>query len=108
MKWVIIFLAVLNFGYMVFDGSRALIKGSYITPSSGKHAGQLGPWSTLAKGIGIDPEGALMKIIFVVWGITGLIITLCFLKDTAQYWKWMLLANIFSLWYAMAGTASSL
>jgi len=108
MKWVIVLLAVLNFGYMAFDGGRALIKGSYITPSSGKHAGQLGPWSKLANSIGIDPEGTLMKIIFVVWGIAGLIITWCFLKDPAQYWKWMLIVNIFSLWYAMAGTASSI
>lgn len=28
MKWIIIVLAVLNFGYMVVDGSRALVSGN--------------------------------------------------------------------------------
>ena len=41
-KWIIILLAVLNFGFMAFDGSRALVKGDYIRPSQGQHAGQLG------------------------------------------------------------------
>lgn len=108
MKWVVIFLAFLNFGYMVFDGGRALVKGSYITPSSGPHKGELGPWSKLASAIGIAPEGNVMKIIFVLWGIAGLMVTFYFFKDSGRYWSHMLIANILSLWYAGMGTMSSL
>ncbi len=32
---------------MVVDGSRALVKGEYITPKSGSFAGNLGPWAKL-------------------------------------------------------------
>lgn len=107
MKWVVIFLAALNFGYMVFDGGRALVTGSYITPSGGPHKGQLGPWSKLAKAVGIEPEGNVMKMIFVLWGIAGLIITYCFFRNPANYWSHILIANILSLWYAGMGTMSS-
>eukprot|EP01030_Chromulinospumella_sphaerica_P013273 gene13273-biopygen11568 len=72
MKSIIVFLAVLNFGYMALDGSRALVTGSYIAPSSGEYKGRLGPWSKLVSAVGIEPEGKLMKTIFVVWGIVGL------------------------------------
>lgn len=108
MKWIIVFLAVLNFGYMALDGSRALVTGSYITPSSGEYKGKLGPWSSIVSAAGIEPEGKLMKTIFVVWGVAGLVITMMFLRNPAQYKTVMLVANVCSLWYAMAGTASSL
>ena len=106
-KWIIILLAVLNFGYMIFDGSRALIKGDYIRPSSGTHAGQLGPWKTVAEKIGINPEGNTMKTIFVIWGAIGLYITFAFATGKPWAWKGMLIFNICSLWYAMLGTMSS-
>ena len=108
MKWIIVFLAVLNFGYMAFDGARALVTGSYITPSSGEYKGRLGPWSKAVSAIGIEPEGTPMKTLFVIWGVAGLVITILFLKDPARYKTALLVANLCSLWYAMAGTASSL
>ncbi len=46
-------LAVSEAGYMAFDGSRALLVGTYITPQSGPFAGQLGPWSSLVANLGI-------------------------------------------------------
>ncbi len=107
-KWIVIFLAVLNFGFMAFDGSRALSKGDYIRPSSGAHAGQLGPWSGLVQKIGIDPESTSMKTIFVIWGIIGLAITAAYALDKPWAWKAMIAINICSAWYAMMGTLSSL
>ncbi|MGH9904860.1 MAG: hypothetical protein ACRD8U_04645 [Pyrinomonadaceae bacterium] len=49
MRWlrsIIIVLAVLQAGWMTFDGARALIVGDYVTATSGEYAGQLGPWAT--------------------------------------------------------------
>lgn len=106
-KWIIIIMATLNFGYMFFDGSRALATGDYIRPKSGQHAGQLGPWSKAVEKVGINPESTSMKLIFVVWGLAGLYITLAFLQDKPWAWKAMLIANIASLWYAIIGSFSS-
>lgn len=107
-KWIIIIMAVLNFGYMIFDGSRALATGDYIRPKAGQYAGQLGPWSKAVSTIGINPEGTPMKLIFIVWGLAGLYITLAFYQDKPWAWKGMLIMNICSLWYAMMGTMSSI
>ena len=63
-KWVIVVFALINAGYMTFDGARALIVGDYLRPASGEYAGQLGPWSKLVSMIGIDPESTLMKSVF--------------------------------------------
>ncbi|HLG40333.1 MAG TPA: hypothetical protein VI461_11725 [Chitinophagaceae bacterium] len=106
-KWIIVLLAILNFGFMAFDGSRALIKGDYIRPKSGEYAGQLGPWSKLVKKTGINPESTAMKSIFLLWGLTGLIITACYIFNISWAWKAMIIANIFSLWYLVPGTISS-
>ncbi len=106
-KWIIIIMATLNFGYMFFDGSRALATGDYIRPKSGKHAGQLGPWSKAVEKVGINPESTTMKLIFVVWGLAGLYVTLAFLQDKPWAWKAMLIVNIASLWYAVVGTFGS-
>ena len=54
--------------YMAFDGVRALVVGSYITPRSGEHAGQLGPWARVVRAVGIPPESTGMKAAFVVLG----------------------------------------
>lgn len=106
-KWIIILMATLNFGFMVFDGSRALATGDYIRPRSGQHAGQLGPWAQVVEKVGINPESTPMKVIFVIWGIVGLYITVGFIQDKPWAWKAMLAVNIASLWYAMIGTFSS-
>ncbi len=106
-KWTLITLAVLNFGFMTFDGSRALIKGDYIRPTTGEYAGQLGPWSKLAEKVGIDPESKLMKGIFVFWGLAGLVLTAAYAFNASWGWQGLLIMNIASLWYLWMGTASS-
>ena len=106
-KWIIILLGVLNFGYMAYDGAQALNSGDYIRPTEGEHAGQLGPWAKLVATAGIDPESDTMKGIFVVWGIIGLIITTGFAANKSWGWKGLLIFNIMSLWYLVMGTVSS-
>jgi hypothetical protein len=107
LKWCIVLLAVLQFGFMAFDGGRALVKGDYIRPQTGAHAGQLGPWSKIVSSVGIDPEGQLMKLVFVLWGITGLVLTYRFAKDPQDGLMPLLLLDVCSLWYLMVGTFSS-
>lgn len=106
-KWIIIILAVLNFGYMIFDGTRAMLTGDYIRPSSGQHAGQLGPWTKVVEKIGIDPESNTMKSIFVIWGMIGMQCAVGYAAGKSWGWKGLMIFNICSLWYAFIGTMSS-
>jgi hypothetical protein len=81
MTWIRVL--VLIFGlvegiWMTFDGTRALIVGDYVTPSSGVHAGELGPWSHVVKAVGIPPRSTAMKLIFVAYGLAWLLITVGF------------------------------
>ena len=40
LAWIIVALGLMQGGWLAFDGSRALIVGDYVTPSSGQYAGQ--------------------------------------------------------------------
>jgi len=76
LTWSTAALCLLQGGYMLLDGVRALVVGAYITPSAGEHAGELGPWARLVALVGIEPESTGMKLVFVglgvLWSGTGL------------------------------------
>jgi hypothetical protein len=107
LRWIVIILAVLNFGFMTVDGSRALIVGDYFRPETGEYAGQLGPWATIVSAIGINPESGLMKGIFIAWGGLGLILTVSFAMRVRRADSALLFFNLASFWYLVAGTLSS-
>jgi hypothetical protein len=94
LKWIVVLIALLNWGYMLFDGSRSLATGDYIRPKSGDYAGQLGPWAKVATTVGIDPMSTLMKSIFVLFGVIGLLCTIAFAIGYPWAWKAMLILNI--------------
>lgn len=108
LKVIIILLSLLNAGYMAFDGGRALILGDYIRPKDGAYAGQLGPWTKIVSSISIDPMSTVMKSIFLLIGIYGIVATLCFAFNIASGWKMLLVFCILSIWNLMSGTMSSL
>jgi hypothetical protein len=106
-RWLAAALSVFEAGYMVVDGSRALVRGDYITPKTGPHAGKLGPWAIAVKRIGIDPRSSLMKGVFVAYGLAWLGIVAAFLAGVSWGWAAMLVAAIGSLWYLIVGTLTS-
>ncbi len=111
MRWlrsIIIILAVLQAGWMTYDGARAFIVGDFVTPTTGPYAGQLGPWTNIVRTVGIEPRSSLMKGIFVGHGIVWLIITSFFAQKLHWAWWAMLIAAIGALWYLTIGTVSSL
>ena len=61
LKWILLALALLQGGWLVFDGTRALVVGDYVTPRSGVWAGQLGPWSRVLFAVGLEPRGRVVK-----------------------------------------------
>jgi len=108
LSWIVIILALLDGGFMAFDGTRALLAGDYIRPQSGEYAGQLGPWSKLVSKIGIDPESTLMKLIFAIYGFAWVVVIVCFALKKPWAWNAMLICAAASIWYLWIGTMSSI
>jgi len=107
MTWVRIALVALGLiegAWMTFDGGRALAVGDYVTPSSGAHAGQLGPWNYVVSAVGIPPRLTAMKLIFVVYGLSWLIITFGLALGAGWALPAMLIAPLATLWYLPVGT----
>ncbi|MGZ3333628.1 MAG: hypothetical protein ACXU9O_15245 [Gemmatimonadaceae bacterium] len=107
MSWVRIALVILGLiegAWMTFDGTRALTVGDYVTPSGGAHAGQLGPWNRVVNAVGIPPRSTAMKLIFVVYGLSWLIIAIGLALRTDWALPAMLIAAIATLWYLPVGT----
>lgn len=106
--WVVVSLAVIEGGWLAFDGAHALTKGDYVTPNSGEHAGQLGPWSKLVSAVGIEPRSTTMKLIHVVIGVTWLVVIVCFIMGVS-WSRWAMLACAAAgLWYLPFGTLLSI
>lgn len=103
-NWIIIICALLVAGWFVVDGARALIVGEYVTPKSGKFAGQLGPWSKIVTKVGIEPRSTEMKLIFLIYGIVWLGLIVSYFLQISWSWWGMLVAAVLSLWYIPFGT----
>lgn len=99
----IVLCALATGAWMLFDGSRALIIGDYVTPQSGEYKGQLGPWSGLVEAVGLPARSFPMKCIFVSYGLLWLLGILFFLT---KEWGWKVLAGLalITTWYLPVGT----
>jgi hypothetical protein len=107
-NWLVVVLVVFTAGWMLFDGTRALMVGDYLTPSRGEYAGQLGPWSGLVQAIGIDPRSTLMKSLFVIHGLTALTIVICYIKDLPWARRALMTICVLGLWFLPIGTVFNL
>ncbi len=104
---VVLGLTVLNAGWMLFDGTRALIAGDYVTPAQGECAGKPGPWSNLVNVIGIEPRSTLMKTIFAGYGLTAsAMVTFIALQMSQARWG-MVVVDLMGLWYIQFGTIAN-
>lgn len=88
-------LLVLHAGWMLVDGSVALVTGDYL-------GGELGPWAALMGAIGIDPLA--MRIPFVVLGVTGLALAGLVVRRDPRAPRLAATFGAVTLWYAMIGT----
>lgn len=106
-RWLIVALATLEAGWMIFDGARALVVGDYVTPQSEEYAGQLGPWAALVAAIGIDPRSTAMKLAFVVYGVAWLVVVGAYAMQRPWARTGMIAAAAGSLWYLVVGSIVS-
>ena len=103
-RWIIVVLAVLNGGWMVVDGSRALLNGDYLTPKSGPRAGQLGPWANIVSSVGIAPRSSLMKWLFVGLGAVYLAAAVALMLGLPGAPTVLIIVAVLGLWYLPFGT----
>jgi len=108
LKWLVLAIALFQGGWLVFDGTRALRVGDYITPTSGPRAGQLGPWSRVVAALGFNPRSAFIKWLHVALGLTWLLAAVLFLLRPSAGWWALLGVGIASLWYLPLGTLLSI
>jgi len=106
--WVVVFFAFVEGGWLAFDGGHALVKGDYVTPSSGAHAGKLGPWSKLVSAVGLKPRSTTMKAIHLALGTVWIAMIVCFVLRLPWAWTAMLVCAITGLWYLPFGTLLSI
>lgn len=99
-KVVIILLAVLNGGWMIFDGCHVIKKGKYFGPPTP------GVWSKIIASIGINPFS--LGPFFIGLGFLWLISSIGVV--TGMPWGWLALfaTSIATLWYIKVGTAISI
>ncbi|HJQ98137.1 MAG TPA: hypothetical protein VJ826_07455 [Candidatus Polarisedimenticolaceae bacterium] len=107
LAWVVIVVALVEAGWLAFDGTRALVVGDYVTPTSGPHAGQLGPWSKVVAAVGIEPRSTLMKSIHLGLGAAWLVVIVCYGMRMPWAWTGMVVCAVLGLWYLPVGTVLS-
>ena len=103
-RWAIALLIVLVAGWMVFDGIHALITGDFVTPESGEHAGQLGPWAVIIEAAGVSPRSTAVKIGFIVYGVVYSGFLAAFLLGWRRGWEGLTFCAFLGLFYLVAGT----
>ncbi len=108
MRWIVLVLAVVEGGWLAFDGAHGLITGDYVTPSSGEYAGQLGPWSQLVEAIGLEPRSHVVMAIHLALGAVWLgCATAWAWRASWGAWSGMMACAIGALWYLPFGTLLS-
>jgi hypothetical protein len=106
--WLVVVLAVAGGSWLLFDGSRALVVGDYVTPRSGEHAGRLGPWAGVVSAVGIEPRSTAMKAVHVVLGLAWLVAAAGYATGTTWAGWSVAACAVASLWYLPIGTALAL
>lgn len=108
MKWIIVILIILTAGWMFADGLRALVLEDYVTPASGAHAGELGPWADVLRAARLEPRSTAIKTIFVLYGISSFIAVTGFATDQTWGRNFLIVMAVLGLWYLPIGTGTNM
>lgn len=103
-RCVVLGLILLGPGWLFFDGAHALVAGDYVTPSSGRYAGQLGPWAHIFEAVGIDPRSLFVKLLHVAVGAANVALGAAWAFGREGLRKILTAAVALSLWYVPFGT----
>lgn len=106
--WLIVGLVLPTAAWMAFDGAHALLTGDFVTPRSGEYAGQLGPWASLLRSIGLEPRSTGVKLSFLLFGLTYLAALGAFLVRPRRAWVGLVVCAAGALLFVPVGTFTSL
>ncbi|NRB38096.1 MAG: hypothetical protein HRU20_06460 [Pseudomonadales bacterium] len=99
-KISLLLLALLNGGWMLFDGMHVMRKGKYFGPE------EPGIWSKLVASFGINPFS--MGPVFVALGLFWFVSVAALLTSMSWGWLALMVVAIATLWYVKVGTAISI
>lgn len=95
-KYGFLLIALLNGGWMLFDGIYVLKHGKYFGTV------EPGPWSKLFSVMGIDPFA--LGPVFIGFGLVWLFVALAIFAGFGFAWVLGLVVCIGTLWYLPVGT----
>ena len=90
--------------WLTFDGVLALVTGEYVTPKTGAHAGQLGPWAGIVRAVGLEPKSTVVKCVHVFLGLAWLVSLAGFAVRASWGRSALLVCSVASFWYLPIGT----
>ncbi len=99
-KIILLLLALLNGGWMLFDGLHVLKKGKYFGPE------EPGVWSKIVASLGINPFS--IGPVFVVLGLFWFLSVGVLLASISWGWLALMVTASATLWYVKVGTAISM
>lgn len=99
LRAVLVFIALFTGGFMLLDGTRNLLTGTYFGT-------ELGPWSLLVNALGLD--AAHFGAVFASFGIVWLVGLVALLRGAPWGWPAALIVALATLWYLPVGTLFSL
>ena len=108
LTWLVLGLVLLVGLWMAFDGLKALTVGDYVTPKSGRFAGQLGPWAQLRRAVGLEPRSMAVKLLHVLYGLGYSASGALYLVRGPAMRKQLVVAACLGLWYLPFGTLLNL
>jgi hypothetical protein len=83
------------------------LTGDFVTPRSGEHAGELGPWSHIPRAFGVDPRSTGVKIFFLAFGLLYLAALVAFLLRRPGARPVLVACAAVALLYLPLGTLAS-
>jgi len=98
-KISLLVLAVLNGGWMLFDGLHVIRKGKYFGPD------EPGLWSKIISSLGVNPFS--IGPVFVALGLAWFVSIAGLFSSSSWGWLALLLSAIATLWYVKIGTVIS-
>lgn len=102
MRRFAVVLSILEGLFMVFDGTRALTTGTYVTPG-----GQIGPWALLVSAVGLNPFSTAVKTAFVVLGLAYILSAAAYAFYRPRAALYLGCVAVLTLWYLPLGTILS-
>jgi hypothetical protein len=108
LRTAVILLAVIEAGWIAFDGARAMKTGEYLKPRLGAYGGRLGPWTRVASTLGAPPRSARAKWALISYGAAWLVATYAFARRVGWAWWAMFVAAAGALWYSSLGAPFAL